>query len=130
MRGDVAPHHQHERRNEKDETMNELKTNVKIKSIKVNAVAHVYSGRPGCCCGCQGKHTYASAHRDCRPSYYDDDECVNDHVIKRHVNTINRLLAEVREGADYEVTIEHDGTAYVAVNTSSRLYIAYFAKKK
>lgn len=87
--------------------------------IELGAVVSVYSGKPGCCCGCRGKHTYASAHRELggkRRGYAVDDDEVNDAVVHRHLNTINAAI----ERGEAE-----DGGTYVAYETVGRLYIAY-----
>ncbi len=35
---------------------------MKLKDLTIDKVMSVYSGLPGCACGCRGKHRYASAH--------------------------------------------------------------------
>jgi hypothetical protein len=37
---------------------------INLDELSVDKVAHVYSGKLGCACGCRGKHTYASKHRE------------------------------------------------------------------
>lgn len=71
-------------------------------------VKQVYSGKPGCACGCKGKHTKR-----------DPQNLQAMKTIARHVATIKQLIAD---GAKPD-TDEN----YVAVQTESRLYIAYFS---
>lgn len=87
--------------------------------IELGSVVSVYSGKPGCCCGCRGKHTYASAHRELggnRRGYAVDDDEVDDAVVSRHLNTIN---AAIDRGE------AEDGGSHVSYETGNRLYIAY-----
>jgi hypothetical protein len=88
--------------------------------IHISDISSVYSGRPGCCCGCRGKHTYASAHRkwagDDRGYKISDDE-VSDVTVKRIVDKIERL---VKEGAEMLIAGNN-----VSVDTDTRTYIAY-----
>lgn len=71
-------------------------------------VVQVYSGRPGCACGCRGKHTKRNR-----------EDLQGMKTIARHVATIKKLIAD---GAKPD-TDEN----YVAVQTESRLYVAYFS---
>lgn len=87
-------------------------------------VKSVYSGKNGkCCCGCAGKHTYASAHREwaSRDRGYDisDDE-VNDRTVKVMVGRIKRLGARQDNPSDNHV--------YAVSDDGNRLYIAYLRK--
>lgn len=69
-------------------------------------VSSVYTGRPGCACGCRGRHTS------------------DPRSIKMVVRTLNLLM---EEGNDVDVSLtpfgDHDG--YVAIQTENRLRIAY-----
>jgi len=88
-------------------------------TIKKDEILSVYSGRPGCCCGCRGKHSYPTSPiarnvaSKKRGYPIDDDEC-NDGNITRIVNLLNRNLGDVE-----------DGGSYFSLETPSRLYIAY-----
>lgn len=92
-----------------------------ISKINVNKVKSVYSGRPGCCCGCQGKHSYASATRieagKSRGYEVSDDE-VSDRSVKMIVNKLNKLIFLG------DPSIEANDQ-YVAYN-GHRTLIAYF----
>jgi hypothetical protein len=90
--------------------------------VVLEKVMSVYSGIDGkCCCGCSGKHTYASAHvrtGSRHRGYPVKDDEVNDRVVKRVVNKINRLI-----DAGEPVSIDED---FVSAVVGRRVYIAYF----
>lgn len=79
----------------------------------------VYSGKPGCCCGCNGKHSYASAHQalagEHRGYEVSDDE-VSDKAVTR---VFNKLVANASE-----LVVEYPSN--VSFTTKTRIYIAYF----
>ena len=72
----------------------------------------VYSGRPGCMCGCRGKHTYRQADRNngmtLRGYEFDDKDC-NDSVMRRHLKALQSLPAETMVTLDVkdECTVVH-----------------------
>ena len=80
-------------------------------------VAQVYSGKPGCMCGCNGNHRYASKYAQQRS----DD--VSDRSVSIVCGKIEKLLA-TPELCD-ELHITHD---YVCVEANGRVYAAYFAE--
>jgi hypothetical protein len=91
-----------------------------MNKIEIGSVGHVYAGKAGkCCCGCAGKHSYASdyiAEGSKQRGYAVDPEDVNDREIARVVGLINK-------NADKEL----DGDpGYAAVEIGKRLYVAYF----
>lgn len=89
--------------------------------LKLEQVQSVYSGKPGCCCGCRGKHTYredlVDQGQQLRGYSLSKSEC-NNRIVQRHINTINRALEEDPERVD----ITDD---FVAYYTETRTYIAY-----
>lgn len=94
--------------------------NATLKSIKVAAVARVYSGKPGCMCGCNGRYSETKAQ------------------IARVVAIINAALAEGRAvtAEDGYVFLDdtHIETYYTRRGLSrqvqkGRVYCAYFAKQ-
>jgi hypothetical protein len=91
--------------------------------IKLENVASVYSGIDGrCCCGCSGKHTYASAHQawgSKNRGYKVEDDQVSDRTVKMVVNKIDRAVAAGVKPYD------HDPKELVSVTLGRRLYIAY-----
>lgn len=87
--------------------------------IDVSRVTSVYSGKPGCCCGCNGDHLYASAFRvwsSRNRGYPVTDTEVNDAAVRRQVAMMNRMPPSMLEWEEN----------HVAYETPSRLYIAYF----
>ena len=71
-------------------------------------VQKVYSGKPGCMCGCRGKYSYATG---CAESEYD---VVNERSVKILFNKVMNHP---------ECKIE-DGVAYV--DTGTRNLVVYF----
>lgn len=93
-----------------------------MKTINIENVSSVYSGKDGkCCCGCSGKHTYASAHvkwASKHRGYKVEADEVSDRSVKTIVNKINRLIKTGCIDADVD-------PKYTAVTDNGRLYIAY-----
>lgn len=88
-------------------------------SIELKNVASVYSGVNGrCCCGCAGKHTYASAYQELasKGRWFEvkDDE-VNDRTVALIVNKINKLTIDPAD----------DHGQLVSAVSGNRRYIAY-----
>ena len=86
----------------------------------VTKIAQVYSGRPGCMCGCKGKWSHAST--DPELSVYDD---VSDRSVKIIKGKVERLV----ESEDYEALhLGRDirGNTYVVVDVWERVYGVYF----
>jgi hypothetical protein len=87
-------------------------------TVDLSKVRQVYSGKPNkCCCGCAGKHTYASAASDVAAKR---NGIVSDRSVKTIVNKINALLAD---GSAVETCVRED---FISVETETRLYVAYF----
>lgn len=88
--------------------------------IDLAKVKSVYSGIDGrCCCGCSGKHTYASKTREAAAKargYSIDDDEVSDRTVKLIVNKMNKLPG-----------LQFDGEHHAYVVKGNRLYVAYFA---
>ena len=86
-------------------------------TLTLDNVASVYSGKAGrCCCGCSGKHTYASALRaeaSKSRGYEVRDEEVNDRTVKIIFNKL--MKNEFEKISD---------TCY-SYETGSRLYVVY-----
>ena len=83
-------------------------------------VLSVYSGKPGCCCGCQGKYSYRedlemrAVARKYRGYEITDDE-VSERNVTRIVNILNRNLKDI------EVV---DGNIF-CFNTDVRWYMVH-----
>ena len=101
--------------------MRETWTDVPV--VDVDDVISVYSGKTGaCCCGCSGKHSYASkyrarggAARGCKLQ----DSDISDLTVKRIVGKINRsCMSEPQTTSLRE--------QYMTAVIGKRLYIAYF----
>ena len=90
-----------------------------IKSIPFENVLSVYSGKArACCCGCAGKHTYVSAHREeasKRRGYPVEDSEVSDGAAKRVFNLIVND-PDVQYDEQYQ---------YIWTESDTRLKIAY-----
>ena len=91
--------------------------------VDIADVAKVYSGRPGCMCGCRGKYTAASKFRDlagkARGYTFDDSE-VSDRSVKIVVDKINAMIND--ESVEWDQTEQ-----YTFVDTGTRYYAAYYA---
>lgn len=92
-----------------------------LNKVDKASVLSVYSGTPGCCCGCKGKHRYRKdpelrALAGKSRGYPIDDDEVNEAQVTRVVNVINANL----DSAVHEV--EH---GHVFLDMGSRWYIAY-----
>lgn len=90
---------------------------MKVKNLKLNVdrVMNVYSGRPGCMCGCRGNYRVASAHvaiasKD-RGYGYEPKE-ISDRQVRRIVKLIESQ-PEVELDEQYAY-VEVDGRAYCA----------------
>ena len=96
---------------------------IDIQAIVPAMVLSVYSGTPGCMCGCNGKHYYNPDRRSegSRDRGYEvgPDEC-----SPRMIRKVLRLLKEAAPA----VTIEEGfrGDVILSMNASSnRVYVAY-----
>ena len=68
--------------------------------INKSEIVAVYSGRPGCACGCRGKHSESPRS------------------ITTIVNKMNALDANIKKEGNH-----------FAIETETRLYIAYWTKE-
>jgi hypothetical protein len=89
--------------------------------INLNEIMSVYSGRPGCCCGCRGKHTYASkyatkASKD-RGYKVNEDE-ISDRSVKIIVGKMNKQFDNVKK----------DGNSHYFLDCGERWLAAYLVK--
>jgi hypothetical protein len=82
----------------------------------LDKVTKVYSGKPGCMCGCNGKWTYSStakADSGCEPTR-------NDSIVKR---TFNKIMK------DPDVVVDDLGSELCySVTTKTRLNVFYVQK--
>lgn len=79
-----------------------------MNNVNIEQVSSVYSGKNGsCCCGCAGKHTYASAHRTWASKnrgYNVGLDEVNDRVVSTSL-TSNTNIMKQRISTEYRFTI-------------------------
>jgi hypothetical protein len=88
--------------------------------IDIKSIQSVYSGKPGCCCGCRGKHYYASnvktrASAGKARGYEVKDDEVSDGQVTRVVKLLEKNADKLRVYNDF-----------VSLDTENKLYIAYF----
>lgn len=76
--------------------------------IDISKVSEVYSGRPGCACGCRGKYYLSSR-------YHKGDK-VNDRMVSKVVNLFNENLDKV---------LDMDGGIYALDLSETRTYTVY-----
>lgn len=93
-----------------------------ILSVTKNDVTSAYSGRPGCMCGCKGKHSYHPKYRIAsgqRRGYKVSDDEVSLRSISYTLNKLQRFAIAGGE-VDYG-----DNYAYAEIN--GRAYAVYSA---
>lgn len=96
----------------------EIRIALETSSINVENVMSVYSGKDGrCCCGCSGKHTYASATREKAGKNRGYE--ISDRTVKMIVRKMNQFPGQL------ERTQLEGFTAHYSVVVNERLYIAY-----
>lgn len=85
-------------------------------------VLSVYSGRPGCACGCRGKHTY-------HPLTREEASKNRGYEVEAHecsIRGMNIILGKMQKFQESGIKLD-DGGSYLAYETESRLYVIYFA---
>lgn len=101
---------------------------MRLQDLTQADVLSVYSGRPGCCCGCRGKHSYASATRDeasAERGYAVADDEVSDRsvaTILRKVLSMPELIEDERGPVAPHQQIVGDN---ISVLTETRQYIVF-----
>lgn len=91
--------------------------------LKVDDVTQVYSGRPGCMCGCNGKYRAASQYRSLvekERGYAMSDDDVSDRSVKVMLGKVLR--------ADYKVDLFRSGDGCIYNETDTRSQVVYFRK--
>jgi hypothetical protein len=89
----------------------------RVNALSNDNVISVYSGRPGCCCGCRGNHRHST--RFPNTGVY-DYTVFNDRQVTKIINVLKEFAK--LPGMLKEFDIQDD---YVAFQTDSRLFIAY-----
>ena len=94
------------------------------KRINLADVKKVYSGRPGCMCGCKGSYRYSStvtmAEVTKAAGYAPDHNFANDRQVKKVVETINAGL-----DSGLATCVEFN-SEYVYAEVNGRAFCAYF----
>lgn len=73
-----------------------MASTVSVQVVQIADVRSVYSGKPGCMCGCRGKHSYAGAHREeagQNRGYAVSDDEVNNAQVTRVLRAVQGALA-------------------------------------
>lgn len=87
--------------------------------IDPTRVLKVYSGKPGCCCGCRGIYRYTRASRELgskERGYPVNDKEVNDGLVTKTINFLNFD----------ERTVYEDGHFFL--DTGTHWYIVYLVQ--
>ena len=82
-----------------------------IRNMTLSNVLHVYSGKPGCACGCRGSHRYSS-----KSGYDTQGGQIGDGQVTKVMNVLKAHEAEC--------VLEDEGSI-VFYDAGSRWYIAY-----
>ena len=93
-----------------------------LRSLTANDVVSVYSGKPGCACGCNGNYRYAAkyaAEAGKDRGYVVDADEVNDKQVRR----VLKLLQTADLGDSTWLTSK-DGEWY-SVTLNGRVYTVY-----
>lgn len=100
----------------------------RFEAVDKSAIIKVYSGRQGCACGCRGKYTYATEHRQFgskeRGYEVTADEC-NDATVTLLRNKMIRAM----QSGDCEVVCDgthaFGGEICFSIDVGARTYSAY-----
>jgi hypothetical protein len=94
-----------------------------INNLTINDIAQIYSGKPGCCCGCLGTHSYNEIHL--KESSESHGYEISSATAKIATNrSLNRMLNLFKKNSD---KIEFLDTC-ISFETDTRLYVIYFCK--
>lgn len=107
------------------EAVNAAPTTDPVLLENIRTAIHAYSGKPGCCCGCRGKHRYASSAagrgKELRGYEISSDE-ISDVSIKRAASFFLGLL---ERGEMEGVEIFSD---MISWESETRVKILYFGE--
>lgn len=107
-------------------TAEELKAEkiAKILALEVNDLESSYSGKPGCCCGCNGNHYCTKIGFSRRSKDYQSYSVVNEGQVKRVLNIIKKNAAEAN------IQYNNQWVEFTDYSSQSgRLYIIYLLTK-
>ena len=99
-------------------TENTVAKNLTLDAFTAETVEAVYSGRPGCMCGCRGNYRYASKRAALASERRGYEVDVSDAQITRVIKTLRAAPAGSLEF----------GERYVAAKINGRVYVAYLPK--
>lgn len=95
-----------------------------INTLTINDIRQIYSGKPGCCCGCLGTHSYNEIHL--KESSERRGYEISSATAKIATNrSLNRMLNLFKKNSDKIVV---DITSNISFETNTRLYVIYFCK--
>ena len=89
--------------NANDEELLSLERAQDLAGLSARDVQSVYSGRPGCMCGCRGKYRYSSEHREVaskRRGYAVDNDEVNDQQVRKVLALVQANWAQAEDFGD------------------------------
>lgn len=98
---------------------------LKIENLVPAHVLSVYSGKPGCACGCRGKHSYNPEYREEAAKdrgYALESSEINAVQVARVLKLMKARFSDPM--TEEECRIASDRTRF-SVETDSRLYIVY-----
>jgi hypothetical protein len=103
--------------------MSDIKKTNDFTKRKLEDVVSVYSGKPGCMCGCLGIYKYSSIHQEYASEnrgYKVEESEISDIAVKRMFNKFAKNLDQVKQykGIDYIYFID----------TDTRTNVIYFKK--
>ena len=94
-----------------------------IPTLSRDRVLSVYTGRPGCCCGCKGIHRYPSdpklrALAGTRRGYEVSEDEVNDRHCTKVLNTLKANADKCNIDLEYQ-------SGHIFLELKGRWFIAY-----
>jgi hypothetical protein len=99
-----------------------MTTKFDINNLTANDILSIYSGKPGCCCGFNGKHKCNPTHREEYEKFngysVTDEDLASPTAMTRMVNLFKKNASQLTLDAESNVSFE----------TSTRSYIIYFTK--
>lgn len=89
-----------------------------LATLTEDKILSVYSGKPGCMCGCRGKHYYNPTHREeasKKRGYAVEDGEISPRMIKRVLGILQKTSSQVEYGA-----------RWISSDVGGRRYVIYF----
>lgn len=98
---------------------------ITIQQANKDNILSVYSGKPGCMCGCVGKHYYNPVYKDegtKRRGYEVSDEETSIRMITRVLNLLRDVASDLSADESSKLVVD-DNYFYARIN--NRDYVAY-----